>query len=134
MGADMKKIATLLILVLPLFFTNCDKSDDTTSSNNIQQVNLNISKTQLPSDLSITYKAVSTGDGKITQLTYLDDKGVIQTVSSPTLPWTMTLSMTSNNYVSMTAAGNIGKGSITISVDGTATGTTFHLEDSKSFN
>ena len=134
MDSDMKKNATLLILVLALLLSSCDKSDDTTSPNNTQQVNLTISNTQLPSNLSVTYKAVSTGDGKITQLTYLDDKGVTQTVSNPTLPWSMTLSMTSNDYVSMTAAGTISKGSLTITVDGIGTGSTFNLEDSKSIN
>ena len=129
----MKKLATLLILVLPLFLLSCDKNDDTTSSNT-EQISLNIDKSKLPANLSITYKAESTGDGKITQLKYLDNNGVLQVVGNPTLPWTKTLSMVADSSVQMSASGTLSKGSLTITVDGTATGTTFHLSDSQSRN
>ncbi len=129
----MKKLTILLLLALPLFISSCDKNDDVASSNT-EQINLNIDKTKLPGNLSITYKAEGTGDGKMTQLKYLDDKGVQQTVSSPSLPWTKTFSMAADSSVSMSATGTLSKGSLTITVNGTAQGTTFNLSDSQTRN
>jgi hypothetical protein len=120
----MKKLivlATLLSFLMMGFYTSCKKKDT--------EITCNLSKSDTaPSDMPVTFKAVSTGDGAISTLTYQVGTTTI-TVTSPSLPWSVELSATANDAVSITATGTTKDGSLTISYDGTNATNTFYGED-----
>lgn len=72
-------------------------------------------------DMTITFKAEQTGDGVITSLTYTTSSGVV-TISNPKLPWTATAPALANTEVRIIATGNVKKGSLRISYEGTSGG------------
>jgi len=106
----MKKFivfTTLLSLILlGVFFTSCKKDTEITC---------NLSKSDTaPSDMPVTFKAVNTGDGAISAITYQVGSKV-ETITSPSLPWTVELDAAAGDAVSISATGTTKDGSLTIS-------------------
>jgi hypothetical protein len=123
----MKKISSLVLLMsfIMIGFTSCSKNDGggaTTSS-------LNANAQTVSSAMSIEFTAVQTGDGTITTLTYTVGS-VTQTVTNPTLPWSISVDATAGNNISMTATAITTNGSVNIAFDGSNGGETVHGSDS----
>ena len=111
----MKKISILAILLAFAIIgsTACKKDEEITC---------NLSKTGSASeDMSIEFKAEGTGDGTISTLTYKVGS-TTKTVSNPSLPWSVTVSASGGDAVSITASGTTKDGSITVSYDGIGSG------------
>jgi len=107
----MKKITfiTLSLLFFVLISSSCKKTTSTTC---------NLAKTdKVPSAMTIYFKADKTGDGTLSTLTY--KVGTVEkTVSHPALPWSVQVSGSAGDNLSITAIGTTSNGSITISYDG----------------
>jgi len=111
----MKKISILAILLAFAIIgsTACKKDEEITC---------NLSKIGSASeDMSIEFKAEGTGDGTISTLTYKVGS-TTKTVSNPSLPWSVTVSASAGDAISITASGTTKDGSITVSYDGIGSG------------
>ena len=85
-------------------------------------ITCNLSKSDTaPVDMSIVFKAVNTGDGAISTLTYKVGS-TTKTISNPSLPWSISIDATSGDAISITATGTTKDGSITVSYDGIGSG------------
>lgn len=123
----MKKISSLALLLsfIMIGFTSCSKSDGggaTTTS-------LNATAQPVSTAMSIEFTAIQTGDGTISTLTYTVGS-TTQTVTNPTLPWSITVDATAGDNVSMTATAITTNGSVNIAYDGNNGGETVHGSDS----
>lgn len=99
----------LLLSFIMIGFTACKKDTDTTC---------NLAKTdKAPSAMGILFKAVKTGDGVISTLTY-QVGATTKTISNPALPWSVTVDASAGDAISITATGTTSNGSLTISYDG----------------
>ena len=100
---------TLFALVLFLFtiMDSCSKSD----SNNTTPTTCNFGTNTVSttSDVSVTYSASNKTSGTITSLTYLGASGAV-VVTSPTLPWTVTVTVPLGKSVNITAVGTAPAG------------------------
>lgn len=74
-----------------------------------------------PVEMDIVFKAVNTGDGAISTLTYTVGTKSL-TVTDPNLPWAMTVSALSGDAISITANATTKDGSLTISYKGSSGG------------
>lgn len=113
----MKKISLLALLLsfVVIGFTSCSKSNSGPSST----TKTIVTQTSTPNlDMSVTFKAVETGDGSVSQITYTDGTGNVQTVNSPTLPWSKTVQVTAGVDVKMTAVVTYTNGFAKISYSG----------------
>ncbi len=116
----MKKLNLLPILSIALIlslimitYTACKKDTEITC---------NLSKTDnAPADMSVIFKAVNTGDGAISTLTYKVGS-TTKTISNPTLPWSVTVDAFDGDAISITAEGTTSDGSLTVSYDGKGSG------------
>jgi hypothetical protein len=102
-----------ILLILGLFMftlTNCNKESEITC-------NLNASAPAEGVDIEITYKAIATGDGTITSLTYTSSTGNI-TVTNPELSWTITTLVPANTPISIVATGTVKNGSLEVTYSG----------------
>ena len=111
----MKKISILAILLAFIIIgsTACKKDEEITC---------NLSKSDTaPVDMTIQFKAVGTGDGTISTLTYKVG-ATSKTVSNPSLPWSVSVDALSGDAISITAEGTTKDGSLTVSYDGQASG------------
>jgi len=111
----MKKIGivAMLLLLIMITYTACKKDEEITC---------NLSKSgTAPVDMMIQFKAEQTGDGTISTLTYtVGSSG--ETISNPTLPWSVTVNASSGEAISITASGTTKDGSVSVSYDGQASG------------
>jgi len=71
--------------------------------------------------MTITFKAVQTGDGVIETLTYTTSSGVV-TVHNPGLPWAVTAEALARTPISIVASGTVKSGSLKISYEGSSGG------------
>ena len=111
----MKKISILAILLASVIisFSTCKKDEEITCD---------LSKTgTAPVDMIIQFKAVGTGDGTISTLSYKVGS-TSKIVSNPSLPWTVSVSALSGDDISITASGTTKDGSLTVSYQGQASG------------
>jgi hypothetical protein len=132
MRVPLKKLLYTTVILISFLFISCSKDDDVTSSPDTStDISLSIDSQTLLINYSITYSAVATGNGKLTEITYLDETGTIKTVANPTLPWSKTLSFSQGQNVSLSAKGTLAKGSITINVDGVNGSNTIHFTKSE---
>ncbi len=107
----MKKftILALLLSFVMVSFTTCKKDSGITC---------NLAKTDTaPSEMTILFKAIKTGDGVISTLTY-QVGATTKTVTNPTLPWSVNVDASAGDAISITATGTTSDGSLTISYDG----------------
>lgn len=112
----MKKIANFLIMFLLLLgigLSGCKKAKEITCS-------LYTAPSQPVIAMTVVYAAAQTGDGAISSLSYETNAGTV-TVSNPTLPWTITISVLSGTNVKMSASGTTKNGSLKISYAGEGT-------------
>jgi hypothetical protein len=79
---------------------------------------------------TVTYRAARTGDGSISSLTYADGSGSTQTVSSPSLPWTMTETIPATGNASISANGQVANGTLEIEFSATNGSATVDGSDS----
>src|SRR5579864_6568448 len=93
---------TLFALVLFLFtiIDSCSKSDSNNSTPTTCNFGTNTVSTT--SDVPVTYSASNKTSGTITSLTYLGANGAV-VVTSPTLPWTVTVTIPLGKSVNITA-------------------------------
>ncbi len=102
-------IGIILLAGLIFALSSCKKNVDTAC---------NLAKSAIaPSAMDITFKAVKTGDGTISSLTYKVGN-TEKTVTDPRLPWSVTLGATKGSPISITATGRAKNGSLTISYNG----------------
>jgi len=126
----MKKLSALAILMafIMIGFMSCSKDS---SSSSPTTWNLDAGSHQVSNDMTITFSAAQTGDGVISSITYTVGPSS-QTVTNPTLPWSVDVSAKAGNNVSMTAIGTTTNGSVTITYGGSGGGETVYKEDSGS--
>jgi hypothetical protein len=119
----MKKILIFSVFIIAMFvsFSGCKKTSEITC-------NLSASATQPPVEMNVVYKALQTGDGTISSLSYTTISGTV-TVQNPSLPWTITVPVLTTTNVSISASGTTKNGSLTITYDGTSGGATIHGSD-----
>jgi len=100
---------TLFALVLFLFtiIDSCSKSDSNNSTPTTCNFGTNTVSTT--SDVPVTYSASNKTSGTITSLTYLGANGAV-VVTSPTLPWTVTVTIPLGKSVNITAVGTAPAG------------------------
>ena len=74
----------------------------------------------------------STGDGSISQITYVDGSGLTQSVMSPTLPWTLNVTISPPVTAEMTTVASTTNGSVFIEMFGNISGggSSFARQDS----
>lgn len=112
----MKKTANFLIMFLLLLgigLIGCKKAKEITCS-------LYAAPSQPVIAMTVVYAAAQTGDGTISSLSYETNAGTV-TVSNPTLPWTISISVLSGTNVKMSASGTTKNGSLKISYAGEGT-------------
>ena len=103
----------LLIGLLLIGFTSCNKE---------KEVDCNLSKgDQAVVEMPIIFTASEDGDGVISSLTYkVGDTQ--ETITSPYLPWTITIDATEGDDILITATGTVKNGSIKITYEGKSGG------------
>jgi len=112
----MKKITNFLIMIILLLgigLSGCKKAKEITCS-------LYAAPSQPTIAMTVVYTAAQTGDGTISSLSYETNAGTV-TVSNPTLPWSISISVDSGTNVKMSATGTTKNGSLKISYAGEAT-------------
>jgi len=119
----MKKhyILIVFIAIAIIGLTGCKKTKEITCS-------LYASETTPAAEMNVIYTATQTGDGSIAALSYVTIAGTV-TVQNPTLPWTITVAVLTSTKVAMSATGNVKNGSLKISYDGSAGGSTIRGSD-----
>ena len=107
----MKKVSVVALLLsfVMISFTTCKK--DTKITCNLEKAD------KAPSEMTIVFKAVKTGDGTISTLTY-QVGSTVKTISDPVLPWTVSVDALADDNISIKATGTTEDGSLTISYDG----------------
>ncbi len=111
----MKKFTVLAVFLsfIMIGFTSCKKG--TTITCNLAKAD------KAPVDMTITFKAIGTGDGTISSLTYKTSTKE-ETISNPALPWSITADAAAGTNISITATGTTKDGSVTISYEGKSGG------------
>ncbi len=118
----MKKLTILIILLsfVMIGFTSCKKATSITC---------NLAKAdKAPVNMTITFKAISTGDGTISSLTYKTSTKE-ETISNPALPWSITADAAAGTDVSIAATGTTKDGSLIISYEGKSGGSEISGQD-----
>ncbi len=100
---------TLFVFVLFLFtiITSCSKSDSNSSTPTTCNFGTNTISTT--SDVPVTYSASNKNSGTISSITYLGANGAV-IVDSPSLPWTVTVTVPQGKSVNITAIGTAPSG------------------------
>jgi hypothetical protein len=100
---------TLFAFILFLFtiITSCSKSDSNSSTPTTCNFGTNTVATT--SDVPVTYSASNKNSGMITSLIYLGANGAV-VVTSPNLPWTVTVTVPLGKSVNITAIGTAPSG------------------------
>lgn len=106
-------LAVVFLTFIVINYTACKKDTEITC---------NLSKTtSAPTDMDITFKAVNTGDGAISTLTYTVG-ATTKTIANPSLPWTVSVSALDGDGITILANGTTKDGSLTISYEGKSGG------------
>ncbi len=71
--------------------------------------------------MTITFKAIQTGDGVITTLTYKTSEKE-ETITNPTLPWTIDVDAAEATDISIVAEGTVKDGTLVVSYYGNSMG------------
>ena len=118
----MKKYALLFIVlsVVLVIFESCKKDEEITC-------NLD-APGQVTEDMTISFTASKTGDGVINTLTYKTSEGE-QTITNPSLPWTLNVDADGGTSISITAQGTVKDGSLTVAFSGESQGSTIEGSD-----
>lgn len=123
----MKKYLMLVgVLSLIFVFYACDSTDS--NEQTAKTCELGIGPIEVPLPIQVKFKAEKTGDGVITNISYMDNNGLI-VVENPVLPWEKTISLTDTNSVSMSAAGTVKNGSLQIKYEAEKSGVTYSASD-----
>lgn len=122
----MKKnsILVLFLSFIMIGFTSCSKKDNSATTSS-----LDAGTEQTITDITIHFTASQTGDGAISTLTYTVGSAS-QTVTNPTLPWSVSVDANAGDNISMTATAITTNGSVKIEYDGSNATETIHGEDS----
>lgn len=105
-------LLAIMVLCIPAF-VSCDSDDPVAKT---CELNAGDRPTV---EIDITFTATSTGDGEITQLTYIV-AGEETVVSNPNLPWEIDVLIPAETDFSISANGSTTNGSITVAYSGTA--------------
>lgn len=123
-----KIILIIMALFLVVNFSACDSTDSEPEAQR-KECNLSAEALLIAPTYDVTYTAENTGDGTITKLTYIDNSGT-KTIENPTLPWSLTVTITEVNLIAkITAEGSTLNGSLTVKINGTKNGSTFSALD-----
>lgn len=121
-----KNILLLSILLIGFaFLTNSCKKDDDPET---KTCNL-IKSDTLDTDMNLVFTVEKTGDANCTKITYTI-AGVEQTLTNPTLPWTLNASGEADNAIELTANATTTNGSISISIEGSSSDSSLSLSES----
>lgn len=99
----------LVIAFVAISFSSCKKDSEITC-------NLNAGD-KATNEMTITFTATKTGDGVISSLTYKTSEKE-ETITNPTLPWTIVVDATEGTDFSIVADGTVKDGSITVAYSG----------------
>lgn len=123
----MKKNILLLSMLLIgfAFVSNSCKKDDDPEA---KTCNL-IKSDTLDTDMDLVFTIEKTGDANCTKITYTI-ASVEQTLTNPTLPWTLNTSGEAGDAIELTADATTTNGSISISIDGNSGDSSLSLSES----
>ena len=100
---NLLMILSVLALVVGCGSTECDL----TTSNALDP----------GTDWQVKYSATVTGDGSISRINYLDATGAVQTVTNPTLPWSLTVTIPAPGPAEVNAAAEVKDGSASVQAE-----------------
>lgn len=110
----------LIIAFVAISFSSCKKDSEITC-------NLNAGD-KATAEMTITFTATQTGDGVISSLTYKTSEKE-ETVTNPTLPWTIEADAADATDFSIVADGTVKDGSITVTYKGLGMGSEMEGSD-----
>ncbi len=82
-----------------------------------------------PMPYTIEYTALTTGDGVISELIYIDDNGRDVVVSNPVLPWSIPLAMAPGVKPVISVTGTISQGQLIINIHVNGNGHNVNIGD-----
>jgi hypothetical protein len=95
------------VLFLFIIITSCSKSDSNSSTPT--SCNFGTNTISTTSDVPVTYSASNKNSGTISSIIYLGANGGV-IVDSPSLPWTVTVTVPQGKSVNITAIGTAPSG------------------------
>ena len=104
----MKNMMRLFVRVVAVFalVSSCSKKD---SNNTPTSCSFGTNTVTTNSDVPVTYSASNQNSGTISSITYLGANGEV-IVDSPTLPWSVTVTIPQGKSVNITAIGTAPSG------------------------
>ncbi len=123
----MKKnilLFSIFLLGIAFLSSSCKKDDDPET----KTCNL-IKNDTLDSDMDLVFKVEKTGDANCTQISYTI-AGAVQTLTNPTLPWTISTTGEAGEAIELTADATTTNGSISINISGSSGNSSLSLSES----
>lgn len=117
-------IALLALAALP--FAGCDSSSNTVEP---KACSLNVSASTSSTSLTYTYTVSATGTARVSGLSYrsaapVGGSGGITTLTSVTLPWTVTATLPAGTAPLLSVTGTVTEGTLSAKAEGRASGST----------
>ena len=113
----MKKIITVTLLLagMLLLAASCKKDDK-------ESCKPNSSSFTTTQDMTVQYRAMQSGDGTISSLTYYTSATDVDTVNNPQLPWSVTVDVNAGSNLMISAEGTARNGQVGVSFEAVGQG------------
>jgi hypothetical protein len=117
----MKIGISLMMISLASIVISCSKSSNNSSGSSPHTCNFSAISVNAPANGSVKYETKLTGTGQVTQIVIKTASGD-STISSPILPFQVTLQVSSGVALGISVTGNTSVGTIDIEYSFTPTG------------